>query len=51
MELIELNRTIEKTLYLIETAKTEKEATTYKNILCDLRKEKKELLNKEFNRK
>lgn len=44
MELIELNRSIEDAKASYEMAKTEKEATYYKEILRDLRNEKKEIL-------
>ena len=48
MEFIELNRSIReaKTNYVL--AKTEKEEEYYKNILKDLRNEKKEILNNAF---
>lgn len=49
--LIELTRTIEEAKTSYELAKTEEEAIFYKAILNDLRTEKRELLDKEFNRK
>lgn len=49
MELIELTETIEKTKANYELAKTEGEALYYKAILQDLRREKRELMNK-FNK-
>lgn len=50
MELIELNRSIReaKTNYVL--AKTEEEEAYYKEILRDLRREKRELLNNAFKR-
>ena len=48
MKLIELNRAIREAKASYEMAKTEKEANYYKEILRDLRREKRELMNK-FN--
>ena len=50
MELIELNRSIREAKTYYEMAKTEEKATYYKEILQDLRNEKKEILKKEFNK-
>ena len=50
MELIELNKSIEEAKASYELAKTEEKATYYKEILRDLRREKRELLKNEFNR-
>ena len=50
MELIEINQAIEDVKASYELAKTNKEALYYKEILQDLRNEKKEILKKEFNR-
>ena len=44
MELIELNKSIEEAKASYELAKTEKEATYYKEILRDLRNEKELLM-------
>lgn len=49
MELIELNRSIREAKASYEMAKTEEEENYYKSILKDLRREKRELMNK-FNR-
>ena len=51
MELIEINQAIEDAKASYELAKSEKEATYYKEILRDLRREKQELLNNEFKRR
>lgn len=50
MELIELNRSIREAKASYEMAKSEQEATYYKEILRDLRREKRELLNNAFKR-
>lgn len=47
MQLIELNRSIKEAKTYYELSKTEKEATSYKEILQDLINEKKELLMNE----
>ena len=49
MELIKINQAIEDAKTSYELAKSEKEATYYKEILRDLRREKQEILNNEFN--
>lgn len=49
MELIELNRSIREAKTNFILAKTEKEEDYYKSILKDLRREKRDLMNK-FNR-
>lgn len=49
MELIELNRSIREAKTNFILAETEKEEAYYKAILKDLRREKRELMNK-FNR-
>ena len=49
MELIELNRCIREAKASYELAKSEREAYYYKDILKNLRTEKRELMNK-FNR-
>lgn len=46
MELIELNRSIREAKASYEMAKSEQEATYYKEILRDLRREKEELLKR-----
>ena len=48
MELIELNQAIEDAKASYELAKSEEKATYYKEILKDLRNEKKEILNNAF---
>ena len=48
MELIEINQAIEDAKASYELAKTEKKALYYKAILKDLRREKRDLMNK-FN--
>ena len=48
MEYLELNRSIREAKTNYELSKTEKEATYYKEILRDLRNEKKEILNNAF---
>ena len=50
MELIEINQAIEDAKASYELAKSEKEATYYKEILRDLRREKQEILNNEFKK-
>lgn len=49
MEFLELNRSIREAKTNFILAKTEEEEAYYKAILKDLRREKKELMNK-FNR-
>ena len=49
MEFLELNRSIREAKTNFILAETEEEAYHYKAILKDLRKEKRELMNK-FNR-
>lgn len=49
MELIELNRSIREAKTNFILAKTEEEEAYYKAILKDLRREKRELMNK-FNK-
>lgn len=49
MEYIELNQSIREAKTNFILAKTEEEATYYKEILRDLRREKRELLNNAFN--
>lgn len=49
MELIELNRSIREAKASYEMAKTDEEEAYYKAILKELRREKRELMNK-FNR-
>ena len=46
MELIELNRSIREAKTSYQMAKTDEEEDYYKEILRDLRNEKKELMNK-----
>lgn len=48
MEYLELNRSIREAKTNYELAKSEKEANYYKEILRDLRNEKKEILNNAF---
>ena len=48
MEFLELNRSIQEANTNYVLAKTEKEAAYYKALLKDLRREKRELMNK-FN--
>ena len=49
MEFLELNRSIREAKTNFILAETKKEEVYYKNILKDLRREKRELMNK-FNR-
>ena len=49
MEFIEINRNIEEAKTCMGKAKTDGEYQYYKNILYDLRREKWEILKKEFN--
>lgn len=49
MEFLELNRSIREAKTNYQLAKTEKEEDYYKSILKDLRREKRDLMNK-FNR-
>ena len=51
MKLIELTEAIEDAKTYYELSKTEKEATSYKEILRDLRRKKQELLMNEFERR